>query len=282
MTPGKGGSARHTGKGISERGLIKTDLGPKDHGKPHYDTNPGGRPTVYGPTDAIPGKIQQRSGSSSVRDDVMEKGYDIREGSSGVGEHLNAVYNDRNSVAGEFKRRTGDKTQAKPRTSSYSNVDVQSNASMKDPRSGKDLIDTGSLGSEKQMNNYGYATQADVSSTDFAAGRGGSARGRQRKKDSKAVDKKVLTAAKNWEKGEAAITLGSNEIVKPKGPDINSQLLGGMKVGNGAKPPQPKKPSNIQIVSRTKAGKIVGDIFGKRKNRSGQTIVRTSGASTTF
>ena len=278
MTPGKGGSAKHTGKGISERGLG----GPKAHGKPHYDTTEGGRPTVYGATEAIPGKIQQRSGSSSVRDDVMKKGYDIREGSSGVGEHLNAVYNDRNSVAGEFKRRTGDKTQAKPRTSSYSNVDVQSNASMKDPRSGKDLINTGSLGSEKQMNNYGYATQADVSSTDFAAGRGGSARSRQRKKDSKAVDKKVLSAAKKWEKGEAAITLGSNEIVKPKGPDINSQLLGGMKVGNGAKPTQPKNKSDLRIVSRSKVGKVLGNVFGPGKNKSGQIIVRHSGARKTF
>jgi hypothetical protein len=226
MTPGKGGSAKHTGRGMSERGLISG--GPKAHGKPHYDTTEAGRATVYGATQAIPAKIQQRSGASSVRDDVMKKGYDIREGSSGIGEHLNAVYNDRNSVAGEFKRRTGDKTQAKPRTSSYSNVDVQSNASMKDPRSGKDLINTGALGSEKQMNNYGYATRQDVSSTDFAAGRGGSARSRQRKKDSKAVDKKVLSAAKNWEKGEAAISSQSSGMVKPKGPDLNSQLLGGM------------------------------------------------------
>jgi len=245
MKPGKGGSAKHTGKGMSERGLISG--GPKAHGKPHYDTTEAGRPTVYGATQAIPAKIQQRSGASSARDDVMKKGYDIREGSSGVGEHLNNVYTSKNSVAGEFKRRTGDKTQAKPRTSSYSNVDVQSSASMKDPRSGKDLIDTGALGSKRQMNNYGYATQADVSSTDFAA-RGGSSKFKAIKRDSKAVDKKVLSAAKNWEKGEAAISSQSSGMVKPKGPDLNSQLLGGMQQED----PKPAKAVKAAKASSSK------------------------------
>jgi len=248
MKPGKGGSAKHTGRGMTERGLISG--GPKSHGKPHYDTTEAGRPTVYGATEAIPGNIKQRSGASSARQDVMKKGYDIREGSDGAGEHINNVYTSKNSVAGEFKRRTADDQhygKPKPRSSSYSNIDIESSASMKDPRSGKDLIDTGALGSKRQMNNYGYATRADVSSTDLAA-RGGSSKFKAVKKDSKAVDKKVLSAARKYKTGEKAITLGSNEMVKPKGPDLNSQLLGGMQQED----PKPVKPVKVAKASSSK------------------------------
>jgi hypothetical protein len=261
MTPGKGGSAKHTGRGMTERGLISG--GPKSHGKPHYNTTEAGRPMQYGVLEAIPGNIKQRSGASSTREDVMKKGYDIREGSDGVGEHMNNVFTNKNSVAGEFKRLTAD-DQNYDKYDSYNKIDIKSNASMKDPRSGKDLIDTGAFGSKRQINNYGYATQNDQRIILNAARR--SSEFNAIRKDSKAVDKKVLNAVKKYKTGEKAITLGSNEMVKPKGPDLNSQLLGGMQQedpkpvkvakasssknrGNGS-PGRRYKPSRSQTLSQ--------------------------------
>ena len=262
MKPGsKPGSNRDRGMmQMSERGLVN-DEGPKSHGKPHYDTTEAGRATQYGAMEAIPGSIKQRgseynpSGASSVRDDVMKKGYDVKSGSSGAGEHINAVYTNKNSVAGEFKRRTADKNMQKPSSRNYSNVDIQSSASMKDPRSGKDLIDTGALGSKRQMDNYGYATKPDIKSVDFAAGRGGSSQARQMKKDSKAVDKKVLSAAKKYVAGEKAISMGSNKRTEIKGSSLNSQLLGGM---------QQEDPKPVKVAKSTPSRNRGGGGSGRK------------------
>ena len=111
MKPGKGGSAKHTGKGMSERGLISG--GPKAHGKPHYDTTEAGRPTVYGATEAIPANIKQRVGSTSSSDDTWsEKSFkkDPRSGDNYSTQALANIYSNKTSTTSEFKRGTGDKS----------------------------------------------------------------------------------------------------------------------------------------------------------------------------
>jgi len=294
MKPGKGGSAKHTGRGMTERGLISG--GPKSHGKPHYDTTEAGRPTVYGATEAIPASIKQRVGSTSSGDDVSSgKSFtkDPKSGESWSTQYHNKLYSNENSTVGEFKRRTAlqnknDASQMsksmqqgyKPQNrSGYQNTEISSSASTMDPRSGKSLLDSGAFGTPSQVANYGFGDAPGVRATKAASF---NPDGKKALRDSKIVENNIAKAAVSYKTGEKAITLGSNEIVKSKGPDINSQLLGGFKVGDGPKPPQPKKPSNIHIVSRSKAGKVIGDIFGKRKNRSGKTIVRSSGGRATI
>ena len=288
MLPGShSGSNKDRGlKQMAQRGLIK-DGGPKDHGKPNYDTTEAGRPTQYAAMEAIPGSIKQRKGPTDVQDDIMstrsKSTMDARSGMSYDDvaiSHMNDLYTNKNSVAGEFKRRTADKNMQKPNKPGLSNVHIESSASMKDPRSGKNLIDTGALGSKRQMDNYGYATKQDVSMTNSGGSRAAGYIGRQAKKDSKAVDKKVLKAAKKYVAGEKAISMGSNKRTEVKGPSLNSQLLGGMQQGDPK--PKVKKKSNLHIVSRSKVGKVIGDIFGSNKNRSGQTIVRSSAARKTI
>jgi len=284
--PGSRDHGLKTGQGMTERGLISG--GPKSHGEPHYDTTEAGRQTVYGATEAIPGNIKQRVGSTSSSDDVLSgKSFteDPKSGESYGTQFYDKVYSNENATVGEFKRRTGDKSVMENRGnkpssfSGYQNTDLKSDASTMDARSGKSLLDSGSFGTKSQVANYGFGDQKSITATKASSF---SPDGKKALRDSKIVENNIKSAVKKYKTGEKAITLGSNEIVKSKGPDVNSQLLGGFKVGDGPKPPQPKKPSNIHIVSRSKAGKVIGDIFGPNKNRSGETIVRSSGARNTF
>ena len=290
MKPGsKPGSNRDRGMmQMSERGLVN-DEGPKSHGKPHYDTTEAGRPTQYGVMEAIPGSIKQRKGPTDVQDDMMstrsQSTLDARSGMSFDGQalsHVNDLYTNKNSVAGEFKRRTADKNMQKPNKPGLSNVHIESSASMKDPRSGKNLIDTGALGSKRQMDNYGYATKPEVSMTNSAASRSAGYIGRQAQKDSKVVDKKVLKAAKKYVAGEKAISMGSNKRTEVKGPSLNSQLLGGMQQGDPKPKVKKSKGKGSVTTYRTKAGKILGDVFGPNKNASGQRIHRSASNAKTF
>jgi hypothetical protein len=292
MIPGEhSGSNKDKGlKAFGQRGLIKTDLGPKDQDKVNYDTNPGGRPTVYGATEAIPANIKQRVGSTSSSDDTWSgKSFkkDPRSGDNYATQAYDNLYSNKTSTTSEFKRGTGDKSlmqnfgTTKASTKNES-PQISSDASTMDPRSGKSLVDSGAFGTESQVANYGYGDLLSKSYTNAATiGKNYNSNDVKIARDSKIVDANIKTQIKKYKTGEKAINLSSG-VVDFKGPDINSQLLGGMKVGDGPKPPPPKKPSNIHIVSRTKAGKIIGDIFGKKKNRSGQTVVRSAGNTTMF
>ena len=288
MMPGSRDHGLKTGQGMTERGLISG--GPKSHGEPHYDTTEAGRPTVYGATEAIPGNIKQRVGSTSSSNDTWsEKSFtpDAKSGESYATQAYDHLYSNENSAVGDFKRRTGDKTvmenkgQKPSSFGGYGNTDISSDASTMDARSGKSLVDSGAFGTKSQVANYGFGDQKSITATKDAS-KSGSTKNKNALRDSKIVEGNIIKTVKKYKTGEKSITLGSNEVVKSKGPDINSQLLGGFKVGDGPKPPQPKKPSNIHIVSRSKAGKLIGDIFGSNKNRSGKTIVRSSGARNTF
>ena len=290
MTPGsKSGNSRDRGlKQMAQRELISG--GPKSKDENNYDTTEAGRPTVYGATEAIPANIKQRVGSTSSSDDTWsEKSFkkDPRSGDNYSTQALANIYSNKTSTTSEFKRGTGDKSlmpnfgKTKASTKNES-PQISSNASTMDPRSGKSLVDSGAFGTESQVANYGYGDLLSKSHTNAATiGKNYNSKDVKIARDSKIVDANIKTQIKKYKTGEKAINLSSG-VVDFKGPDINSQLLGGMKVGDGPKPPPPKKPSNIHIVSRTKAGKIIGDIFGKRKNRSGKTVVRSAGNTTMF
>jgi len=251
MKPGKGGSAKHTGRGMTERGLISG--GPKSHGKPHYDTTEAGRPTVYGATEAIPASIKQRVGSTSSGDDVSSgKSFtkDPKSGESWGTQYHNKLYSNENSTVGEFKRRTAlqnknDASQMsksmqqgyKPQnTSGYKNTETSSSASTMDARSGKSLLDSGAFGTPSQVANYGFGDAQGVRATKASSF---SPDGKKALRDSKIVENNIAKAARKYKTGEKAITLGSNEMVKPKGPDLNSQLLGGM---------QQEDPKPVKVV----------------------------------
>ena len=291
MKPGsKPGSNRDRGMmQMSERGLVN-DEGPKSHGKPHYDTTEAGRATQYGVTEAIPANIKQRGGASSSADDVYfpQGGGDARAGFgndpanpdyTASNKQHKVIHGNKNATVGEFKRRTGDRSQMENRGnkpgnhSGYGNTQTLSDASTRDPRSGKSLVNSGAFGTKSQVANYGFGDQKSMSSTKLAARV--SSRAKKELRDSKIVEGNIRSTVKKYKTGEKAISMGSNERTEVKGPSLNSQLLGGMQQED-PKPVKVAKPKRKNLLFEGSTGRKYRPSRSQRLSQKGKLNSRNA------
>ena len=245
-----------------------------------YDTTTDGRPVIYPVGMDVPANIRQRS-SNSARDmqfakssyQSIMKSDDAKGFGNQVMTSIGQSYTGANRAIGDFKRQTIN--MPREYQSNYSNIDINSSASMLNPRTGKQI----SFGSPYDVSNYQYDTEYSKGMTNMLGGPDAKYPTRKNTRifnQSEKVQSNIDSAVKSWRSGEKSGLKNLEQglvHVQPEKPKVEIRQV----VDMNAKPKKDKKkkgPGLFKVI-----GTAISDLNLFRPARYKGARIKSKGKS---